>query len=503
MTKVEPGSAGDGASAAPPNREQADAVSYFPRLVLELDHSLKQLGVTTETHKDVLEHLERMACLIHESMGGASRNYHSVQHVFDLARPFEGKDPIAVLSAMFHDLVYYHVDGGLSDLQQDILKGIVTYREDESGILAPVFEAGGAAVAEDDPLLCIVTSMFGYTVGQEVTLKNGLNEFFSAVIALRQLEPLLPIPILAQIACCIEATIPFRATKNLTENLYERLSEVNETFSLGLTDQEIILAVQRAALLANADIDNMGTDDLSWFLDNAWSLLPESDKGLRRQNLYSVQQFQVAIFKLYAFYSFLQPNVIFPQFKNVPDHETIAKREANAAYNLNAGRKYVGARLLSISLLSAAVELTGGDAPMALVVGDMANCYGMVPSDGKRKVACNIKNSGKRFKRCTGQSLEPLKYDPDVLHILKQGRRSETVFDVRQSPVAAYFYEIVGDAELESILSEIKVYPMTKDVAWTLLRRLPRTAVLETLQNLKVSAITRVEKIAEITKKLS
>ena len=247
--------------------------SFFPRLVFALRDNLAKLGVTSESHPDLPCHLESMACMIHESMGGTARNYHSVQHVFDLAEPFKASDPIAVISAFFHDIVYYHVDGGLSDIQTEILQGVVTFRQDqETGVQVPIFQAGTTQHNNDD-LIRMAEMIFGYTADQEVTLKTGLNEFLSAIIALQQLQPLLPLSVLVQIACCIEATIPFRAQKNMCENLFERLEQVNQSYDLGLTEAECIRAIQRAAQLANVDVENFGTDDLFWFLDNGTSTL--------------------------------------------------------------------------------------------------------------------------------------------------------------------------------------------------------------------------------------
>ena len=82
--------------------------TYIARLVITLEECLAQLDVTTVTHPNLLNHLERMACLIHESMSVSSRNYHSVQHVFDVAENLQIDEPIAVIAALFHDCVYYH-----------------------------------------------------------------------------------------------------------------------------------------------------------------------------------------------------------------------------------------------------------------------------------------------------------------------------------------------------------------------------------------------------------
>jgi hypothetical protein len=125
----------------------------------------------------------------------------------------------------------------------------------------------------------MVETIFGYEPGQPIDVTTGLNEFLSAVIAVRQLMDHLPTAVLAQIACCIHATIPFRRAnpetgKTHMEQLYDNMVTTNEKFHLGLTEGDLVKCVQRACLVSNCDVGNFGTTDRHWFLDNTWSLLP-------------------------------------------------------------------------------------------------------------------------------------------------------------------------------------------------------------------------------------
>jgi hypothetical protein len=81
-----------------------------------------------------------------------------------------------------------------------------------------------------------------------------------------------------------------------------------------MKDEILVETVQRAACLQNLDVANFATTDRAWFLDNTWSLLPENNESLRHQYLYTVQEFQNAVFKLNGFFSFLKPNVTFQSF---------------------------------------------------------------------------------------------------------------------------------------------------------------------------------------------
>ena len=502
---------------------KAKRSTYIARLILCLEECLRPLGVSTLTHPDLLVSLERISCFIHESMSISSRNYHSVQHVFDVAEGMDEEDPIGVIAALFHDCVYYHVDGGLSDLQYDKLRGVISSQSgpvctnpgENGGAHIPLYQAQTSNVVDtskDNVVLSMVEKVFGYTQGQTVNHQNGLNEFLSAVICVRELEPFLSKAILAQLACCIEATIPFRPDdketgKTCMEKLYDRMVSVNESFQLGMSQQELVQSIQRAADLSNSDVANFGTNDVMWFLDNTWSLLPESNEGLRRQYLSSVQQFQFAVFKMYGFFNFLKAPVIFCGFCGKPAPHVLEQRVHNAERNLELGRKYVGAKLLSLSVLAAFAELTGGDAPISLFMGDLPSrtngsttmTTGQAGNDGKR----NSKIMSFSERIVEESQLYPdndtaTNIDADVYEVLSKGRRTETTFDVKQSPMAAYLYSILGDDEFLAILQDTQLYPMTTEVAWALLRRLPRSAIIEISKHIQYVAISRTEKIAAI-----
>lgn len=233
--------------------------NYMARLVQALEESLNELGVRTqgdsERHIQTQRMIEQMAMIIHDSMSASTRNYHSVQHVFDVAEGV-ADDPIAILAALFHDCVYYHVDGGISDLQWEHLKvyGDTFAKGDE----LPEYRVKGDP-GSSDVLLRMVECIFGYPVNAVVTYRNGLNEFLSAVLCVRQLEPLLSLRTLAEIACCIEMTIPFRPdvtdqhgnVLSCSDRLFLQMLVTSKHFDLGMKDDDIVKAVQRAVRVSN------------------------------------------------------------------------------------------------------------------------------------------------------------------------------------------------------------------------------------------------------------
>lgn len=438
---------------------------------------MEQLGVKVDEKQLSFGDLERWAIFIHESMSISSRNYHSVKHVFDLADGWD--NPIGVLSAYFHDCIYYQVDGGLSPPQQTVLHDVLLVKDGKTFLCKQ-------KDAKDDVLLRMVEGLFGFEPGQEMLAFKGLNEFLSAVTAVRQLEKVLDLQTLTQIATCIEATIPFRPDtpqgQSPMDLLHERLERTNQLLGIGLTAPQCVHAVQVAAHLSNRDVGNFGSEDRAYFLDNTWSLLPETNEALRHQYLYTVKEFQHAVYKMNGFFNFLDPNLIFTNFQGVPSNETVETLTAQARRNMEVGRKYVGAKLLSVSVLAAFAELTGGDAPMSLFMGDLPSRHHV-----SYRLEDDLPEPPAGLEGC----------DADVYNILAFGRRSETAFDIRQSPLAAYLYGCMGD-DFEKCLKQIDVYPMTKEKARDFLNIMPEEIISRVAENMAKVAVSRADLIEDV-----
>jgi hypothetical protein len=472
-------------TAPPPPQRSSRPQTYLGKLILQMETCLTELNAKNVTYP----HLETMAVSIHGSMSNSSRNYHSVQHVFDISR--ELTDPISVLSAFFHDCIYYHVDGGLTADQAGLLKGI--FHENPDGSHTFTTSSGEAAVEEGgDRLVPMVECIFGLPPNTKVTA--GLNEFLSAVIAVRSLQVNLPLEQLAQIACCIEATIPFRPVdketgETMSEHLFTHMQEATQRFHLDFTEEDLIHSVQRACILANNDVGNFGSKDLHWFLDNTWSLLPETNETLRQQYLYTVKEFHLGIFKMAGFFNyFIRAEVVFQSFRGVPNEDYMTALQDQCRRNLIVGKKYVGAKLLAMSVLAAFAELTGGDAPMSLFMGDL-------PS--RHHQSTTIEES---LPFLPAEELVDI--DRDVYNLLAVGRRSETSFDIRQSPLAAYLYGRLGDEGLTKALGVTKLSPMEKENAIAFLSALPRDVVEIIAQNMQMVALSRSDLIEAVVDQL-
>mmetsp|Transcript_11959 Transcript_11959/g.18162 ORF Transcript_11959/g.18162 Transcript_11959/m.18162 type:complete len:465 (+) Transcript_11959:79-1473(+) len=443
--------------------------SRMQRLVGEMSECLTTLGcfVTPD------EKLEEWACVIYESMSAISRTFHGVQHVFDIS---DNADEVQKISAFFHDCIYYTIDGGLSADQEAILRGLIDEKGDDVYLTKSTLE-------EDSQM---VVDIFGFTGGQKLNPFVGLNEFLSAALAIRCLSQYLRPQYIAEIAACIEATIPFRPGKPM-ENLYVRLTKVNEMYTLQMTDDDIVAAVQRAADFANRDVLNFSYSNKASFLSNTWNLLPESNISLRHTRVFRISDFSNALRKMTGFFEHLDPKTIFTSFRNKPSDESIAILIERATQNINMARTYMKCKQLAISVVAAFAELTGGDAPAALFLGDLPEPDHISPS---------IEDLITTREKRKGTEL-----DDTVLALLRDGRERVNEFDIKNSPCAALLYAEIGDAGLKKSLKNI-VFPMDEEHSAKLLLSLPKNCVTEIGSACARIATTRRNLLIGILKKI-
>lgn len=131
------------------------------------------------------------------------------------------------------------------------------------------------------------------------------------------------------------------------------------------------------------------------------------------------------------------------------------------------GKKYVGAKLLSASVLAAFAQLTGGDAPICLFMGDLPSRHHR-SEKLEDSLLIHEYDDVKAMGHC----------DMAIYEILSSGRRSESSFDTKQSPLAAYLYAKLGDEKLTAILKNSILHPLdNNDNARNLLANLPQEAI--------------------------
>ncbi|EGD73433.1 hypothetical protein PTSG_05136 [Salpingoeca rosetta] len=209
-------------------------------------------------------------------------------------------------------------------------------------------------------------SIFGHTPGKLLPFAIGtlgLNEFLSCVIAMDVLAPWLTEAQLLHVCVCIEATIPFRPS-NCTTTLHGRCLHA-ATHQLHLPREQEHTAVrltkhmvESACEMTARDVGNFALADTRGFLANTWKLLPELNMALRNTATFTLKDWMGAMAGNWGFFRFLlrDPAVIFPRFGHCCTDEKRQQMVARAVRNLQRGRTYIGARLLSASIMHAVLS---------------------------------------------------------------------------------------------------------------------------------------------------
>lgn len=424
---------------------------------------------------------EEIACMIYNSMEAPTRTFHNYEHLVDLA---EGSDPIQVSAIAFHDIVYYSIDGGLSEAQQKYLNDVIVEHEDGSvSITTEKLDKGTEMVMD----------VFGFNYGQALNPYAGMNEFLSAVIACRMVFGQYD-NLNAKIAACIEATIPFRSSesgKSPPQVLFEKLVHVNEKYSIGMEEDEIVLAVQRSCDLGNKDLENFSWKDHAAFLSNTWKLLPESNIECRTPGSSMISEWALAFKKFRGFFQHLNHETIYYSFRDPNEAAKVQKKTLLAKKNIEVALMYMNCEYLAMSILYAIALLSGGDAPLFLFQGDS-------PINPRRKLSIKLKDF-LTYKRKPSKGVD---CDKDVLKVLQKGRKEKNVMGFKNSPSAAFFYTYLGDEGVNKSL-EFAVHPMDEENALKLLQSVPFKPMIQFLSACSTVAIIRLERIESIVERFS
>lgn len=448
-----------------------DERSVLERVESVLGKAFEGLGIQVPPKKS-----EAIAKMVVHSMSNENRSFHRTNHALELVDP---ADFILNLAALFHDIVYFQVDEGLPALAESLLTQVV--QNTESGL-----------VIKDDilrsrPEFGIVFEIFGLAAGHKLNPMAGQNEFLSAVVAFDCLSPLLKADVLVQICACIEATIPFRKRDRFdpVAKLDQTLRLCNLKYRIGLSEESIIQTMRRAVDLANRDVKNFASEDPSWFLATTWQLLPERNVKLRGDQ-YTIGDYRQSQEKMAAFFEFLNVEMVFKQAYGSPNDLVLKAQKAEADKNISLAREYLRVKLVAIGILEAIAVETGGDLSMSKMLG-------------------KVRKSGERGLRMEDFLPEPAtiaKHNPMLLDLMRRGRAFETTFDLRNSPLAAFVYEQVGDTGIETLSEWSKRYFAGQATTEEFLRQVPLYVLTSIANSCAEICPSRAAALKQLTSRL-
>lgn len=443
---------------------------YIQQFVQILQTAFQQLQAPVPP-----EETEKMAITIDRALTMPGRNYHTAEHILSMVDP---ADPIRSLAALFHDIVYYQVD---RCFVPDVYRLVGPYVA-EKGEAIYLISAPGA---EEDLWWQLTLDIFGFTSGQKMSPFAGLNEFTSALYMAKRLEGYLNVTDLLNMVVCVEATIPFRLPnqrgQTVPEIVADRLAAANQEYGLGLSQEAQDGIIQKSVVFMNQDVANFGDQNTGLFLDSTWKLLTESNVPLRSWEIYTIRDYRRALQNTEGFFITLKPEIIFRHYKGVPPEATWQQLLQLGQFNLEIGRAYLGAKLLAAALLEALAEVSGGDVPIALFMGDLPK-------------------NGERVQRLEDflPSVDPApQVDPTtvVYRLLETGRSTEIGFDIKNSPLAAFIYKLVGPDRMTDLVLDAKEMFAGQLTTADFLKRVPPSIMTAMVHAISQMAPTRADQL--------
>lgn len=419
-----------------------------------------------------------VARLILDSMKTPGRVYHNMQHVFDISDTVE--DPVMILSALFHDVIYYSIDKSFSEEQAKSLEGVLQDPDSSDElVLAKDFS---------DPLVEMVVRLYGFEPGAPLP-KLGTNEFLSAMIGVRVLERWLNTPCLMQVATCIEATIPFRPVsedgKTPMDRLYDRLKIVCPDQPEEWLERTVITA----AATANCDLCSFDSDNRDFFLDSSWKLIPEARPALLHKDC-PLMEFYNEFFALEGRTKFLTGAVpkIFQSFRQSVTDEQMAVKRAKTYENLRVMSEYAQVRMLQLMVLMDFVKVMGED-PSSMPLRPL--------------LRMELPEASPPTPISTPDEESPLgltrEEQAEVRNWLVFGRRECFSWDPAISPLGAYLHHCLGP---QGIAAAVEIGKNQKPGSHDLLKFLPKDVLTSIASSLSAVLPDGAEGCRQVPEKL-
>jgi hypothetical protein len=412
------------------------------------------------------ERLTLISEILTQSMSGQWRSFHTLDHVFNVSK---GGDPIEVIAALFHDVIYMQVDQAIN---LNAARFIHPYVEDRDKKLFVSTDTS----PDQDPIFKMVLDLFGFHPGDELNPFAGQNEFISALLACKLLHDIVPLEVLAKITACIEATVPFRPVEanqvTCSDILHDRLAKLNQDLKLSLSEQDVVDSVKRSVRLSNRDVENFSSQHPAQFLDETWNLLPETNHDLLRANSYTVKQYRVSLQKMEGFLGFLSPNLVFKQYQDEPSDQQFKLMNERVERNIRIARLYLGMKLTSIGILEAISLKLGGDVSISMIMGEL-------PQNG-----VTLKTMMDFLPEITNGALIEGDDEKEVLSLLEEGRHLNTAYDLKNSPIAAFMLKSIGYKGMRDLLDACKAFFKGEISADDLIARCPPDIIHSIIQSI-------------------
>lgn len=360
--------------------------------------------------------VRELAMLVEQCMEGKTRTYHTAFHVLGLC---DGMQPVQVLAALFHDVVFYQLDGGLPGSVSALLDDVT---RPESGAFRL------QEITPGDHALALCVDIFGLRPAELLTPNRGMNEFLSAVVAVRLLCRHLNHAQLMAVAACIELTIPFRGPDANGSTPAQVLARRVQARCASLFDSEpqraefVKTTLTEAVIFANRDVAGFITAAPEHCLSNSMLLVEESMMPQAAQGASSLLTYREALLGMDTFLGQLNPAHVGQYFAGCPDAGAIVQMQMTTQKNIAFVRTYLAAVLSSVAIIEALTPDAGNGYPMTLLLGGI----GCAEADAFPAPAAGVI------------------VDDSLLHLLKHGLAPQENPGLNALPLTACVYRFLG-----------------------------------------------------------
>ena len=425
-----------------------------------------------------LQQVEQMAMVVHSSMESSRRRYHCSDHALYMC---EGMNPRQILAAVFHDLVYFQLDDGFPPRVAHLLAPLVG-RQGTDLVLR--------RTAGDDDTMRLCLEIFDFQPGQVLPLFKGMNEFMSAAVAVRMLQPFLSPTDLIAVVACIEATIPFRAPeadgRDSTGLLADRLRGLGRN-RLGLNDgaelETFVTGVMHDAIgIANRDVGGFAETNAGKFVSGTWLLIEESNAPLAAVGVYTLQDYRGALTRMHDFLNTLLPERVFHHYGGMPTATQYQQLTTAADANIRFTVSFLKLKILSIAIVEALALATGGNCPVSMFLGDMR-------ANGDRP---------ERVEDYLPSGPDKPDLDAQLLQVLEHGRPGDLSNDLAVSPLTAFIYRSLGHAATQAAIANGLAMVRGALTPMGFLQTLPRPMVCAVIDACAHIALSRQERLLEV-----
>jgi hypothetical protein len=136
-----------------------------------------------------------------------------------------------------------------------------------------------------------------------------------------------------------------------------------------------------------------------------------------------------------GFMMFVEPEMVFGQYHGVPPENEYREMTELARANITVARDYLRIRLVAIAILEALAQVSGGDTPLSIFMGDLTDQAGNSP----------------RIEDFLPKIPTPPWVDqaPVIRDLLEVGRASESNFDTRNSRLSLFVFKSLNPSEMD------------------------------------------------------